>query len=91
MTTERDLTASIDEPHDRLTALAEEMLNVLKARPDTEDVKGIVMLTEGGWAGVGYHGFETPAEAMAGTVERVRAMMLAAGIDFKVMIDGQVV
>lgn len=67
------------KPHDRLTGLANEVLDELWKREGTEDVKAIVMLTDEEWNGIGLGGWEDDHEALAHMLVFMQGILEANG------------
>ena len=65
-------------PFDRLTEIAEEVSQNLN-RPEYEDVKCIVFLTDGERSGIKMHGYEDPVEGVADLFVHMKAIFESTG------------
>lgn len=71
-----------EEPFDRLTNLANDMIRQLDETEGTDDVRAVVMLTDGTMGGVGMTGYDPddPASMLADVMQQVSAIFSAHGV-----------
>jgi hypothetical protein len=87
----RDLTHSANEPHDRLTRLANEVLESLSENPEYEPgVRAIVFVNHNGRAGIGIHGYGEDQQAAiidatTDLIVHLTAMFEAMGKELKIV------
>jgi hypothetical protein len=68
------------EPHDRLTRLADAMITALEANPDYEDgIKAMIFVDHGNRGGIGMHGWDDDADAVAHLFGHLAAIFEANG------------
>ena len=71
---------STGEPHDRLTRLANEVLETLESHPEYEKgVQAIVFIDLEGRGGVGFHGYEDQRDALVNLIMHLRAIFESIG------------
>lgn len=77
------------EPHDRLTAYAADMSDVLEAKgAAAEDVKAIIMLQDDEHGGLVLHGYDEMTEAITDLLAHVAAVCQANGMKLQVIPGG---
>lgn len=70
------------EPFDRLTHMANEMIEDLP-----EDVQAIVLLTDGDWNGGVLAGWETDIDAVAHMIQHLKAIFKTNGTTMSIMTE----
>ena len=73
-----------NEPHDRLTRLADRIARMGKDDPDYDDEKMIVFLHDGDRGGIGLFGYDSDSEAVADMLIYLRSILRANGKDLQV-------
>lgn len=79
-----------EEPHDRLTRLADVAIRAFEADPEYRDGdKCIVFLDNGQRGGLVLHGYENDADAMVDLLIHLRAIFRANGKDLMIATLGE--
>jgi hypothetical protein len=82
-------TRQSEEPHDRLTILANEMIERLRELTPDERVRCVVLLDDGEMGGIGVSGYDTSGDAIADIFVHLKAMFEANGQQLMVVPLGK--
>lgn len=77
------------EPHDELTRLGSDLIDVLKADPRGEEVQAIIMLSRRDRTGISMYGFPDDMEAVTMLFMHLRAIMRVHGKEVVIAGLGQ--
>jgi hypothetical protein len=79
------------EPHDRLTRIADAVLDAVRAHPEYRDGdRAIVLLDDGHNGGIGLGGYDEPLDALADVLTHAKALGAVRGLSVAVVPIEQV-
>jgi hypothetical protein len=86
----RDPKVTYNEPHDRLTELAQKLIQLMESDPAYDGIRAVFMLEDDEEGGIGVHGIDDMREAGAIALHHSRRLLEHTGVDMHIFVPPEI-